>query len=96
MELLSRQGRRLLVGVVGGTMMLVGLVVLPLPIPLGLILLASGLALLSTEFVFARRWVHALHHRTGKFGRGLQVAERKAMAVLRRLFGRSASGGQTG
>ncbi|MGH9166791.1 MAG: PGPGW domain-containing protein [Acidimicrobiia bacterium] len=45
--------RRLVVAVLGGTIVLVGLALLVLPGP-GLLFIAAGLALLGTEFVWAR------------------------------------------
>jgi uncharacterized protein (TIGR02611 family) len=45
--------RRLVVAVVGGTIVLVGIALLVVPGP-GLLFIAAGLALLGTEFVWAR------------------------------------------
>jgi tellurite resistance protein TerC len=49
-----RFARRLIVAVVGGTVVAVGVAMLVLPGP-ALIVIPAGLALLATEFVWARR-----------------------------------------
>jgi hypothetical protein len=46
--------KKLLVAVIGGTVLLVGLVLLVLPGP-GSVVIAAGLAILATEFIWARR-----------------------------------------
>jgi tellurite resistance protein TerC len=51
-----RQGRRIVVTVIGGTLMLMGAAMLVLPGP-GVLVIAGGLAVLATEFVWARRWL---------------------------------------
>ena len=46
--------RKLFVGLIGATVLLIGLVMLVLPGP-GLPIMAAGLAILATEFLWARR-----------------------------------------
>jgi tellurite resistance protein TerC len=53
-RLTLRAARRIIVLVVGGTVLLIGVAMLVLPGP-GLIVAPAGLALLATEFVWARR-----------------------------------------
>ena len=48
--------RRVIVAVVGGTVLLFGLALLVLPGP-ALLVIPLGLAILATEFVWARRWL---------------------------------------
>lgn len=48
--------RRIVVGVLGGTVLLLGLALLVLPGP-AFIVIPAGLAILATEFVWARRWL---------------------------------------
>jgi len=48
--------RRVIVGVVGGTVFLVGLAMIVLPGP-AFVVIPAGLAILATEFVWARRWL---------------------------------------
>ena len=47
--------RKLLIGILGFTMLLVGLVGLVLPLLPGWLLLIGGLAVLSTEYLWAKR-----------------------------------------
>jgi tellurite resistance protein TerC len=51
--------RRIAVGVIGGTVVLVGVAMLVLPGP-AFIVIPAGLAILSIEFAFARRWLKKL------------------------------------
>jgi uncharacterized protein (TIGR02611 family) len=46
--------KRIFIGLIGGTVLLVGLAMLVLPGP-GLAIMAAGLAILATEFFWARR-----------------------------------------
>ena len=46
--------KKFFVGLIGGTVLLIGLVMLVLPGP-GLPIMAAGLAILATEFFWARR-----------------------------------------
>lgn len=46
--------RRLVVGVIGGTVVLIGVAMIVLPGP-AVIVIPAGLAILATEFVWARR-----------------------------------------
>jgi uncharacterized protein (TIGR02611 family) len=57
-----RGARRVVVGVVGSTVLLSGLAMLLLPGP-GLVVIPVGLAILSTEFVWARRWLSRVRER---------------------------------
>lgn len=51
-----RQVKRVIIFVVGVTVLLVGVALLILPGP-GLLVLAGGLAILAVEFKWARRWL---------------------------------------
>lgn len=51
--------RRLIVGVIGGTVILLGLAMIFLPGP-GLLVIPMGLIILATEFVWARRSVNKI------------------------------------
>jgi uncharacterized protein (TIGR02611 family) len=46
--------RKLFVGIMGGTVLLIGVVLLVLPGP-GVLIIAAGFAILATEFFWARR-----------------------------------------
>lgn len=51
-----RQARRIVVAVLGTTVVLIGVAMLVLPGP-GLVVTGIGLAILSSEFVWAKRWL---------------------------------------
>ena len=54
-----RQARRLIVFVIGGTVLLFGIVLLVLPGP-AFVVIPMGLGILSLEFVWARIWLRKL------------------------------------
>lgn len=58
-RLTLRQAKRVIVLVIGMSVMLLGICLLVLPGP-GLVLMASALAILGTEFAIARRWLKKL------------------------------------
>jgi tellurite resistance protein TerC len=76
-----RQVQRVFVFVAGTTLVLVGIALLVLPGP-GLLTIAGGLALLGTQFVWARRWLDRLtsgsRQLAGKAGRALAARRPRA------------------
>lgn len=64
MEMPYRLARKIVIAVVGGTTILIGIIMLALPGP-GVLVLSLGLATLAIEFAFARRWLAQLK-RTAK------------------------------
>ena len=54
-----RGGRKVVVGILGLTLVLIGLAMVVLPGP-AFVVLPAGLAMLSLEFAFARRWLRRL------------------------------------
>lgn len=62
-----RNARRLVVLVVGGTVVLAGLALLVLPGP-AMVVLPLGLAILATEFAWARRLLHRVKAAAGLDG----------------------------
>ena len=56
MHLTYRIARRLVVAVVGGTVLLIGLALVLLPGP-AIVVIPLGLAILSLEFAWARAWL---------------------------------------
>ena len=54
-----RIARRIVIGVVGGTLVLIGAVMIVTPGP-ALIVIPVGLAILSIEFAWARHWLSKL------------------------------------
>ena len=63
-NLTVKQGRRLVIAVIGGTVVLIGLALLVLPGP-GMVVIPLGLAILATEFIWARRLLRELRRRAG-------------------------------
>jgi tellurite resistance protein TerC len=51
--------RRLVVAVIGGTLLAIGVVLLVVPGP-GLLTISIGLGVLALEFAWARRWLRRL------------------------------------
>ncbi|MDE0302354.1 MAG: PGPGW domain-containing protein [Gammaproteobacteria bacterium] len=76
--------RRVVVLIVGGTILLTGLVMLVTPGP-GLVVILVGLATLASEFPWARRLLTRVREETGTRGR-------QAGSWWRRLRGRNSSG----
>mgnify|MGYP005857539479 CR=1 FL=1 len=62
-----RHIRRIFVVMAAATLAVVGIALLVLPGP-GMLVLAAALALLATEFVWARRWISGLRRGLGTFG----------------------------
>ena len=48
--------RRVIVGVIGGTILLIGIAMIVLPGP-AIVVIPLGLAILATEYIWARRWL---------------------------------------
>jgi len=53
-----RQVKRIVVGVVGGTVLVIGLAMVVLPGP-AIVVLPLGLGILAIEFAWARRWLRS-------------------------------------
>lgn len=62
MEKLRRHSKRVLIGIVGGLVTLIGLILIPYPGP-GWLIVFGGLAILATEFEFAARLLHFLREK---------------------------------
>ena len=56
-------GRKLIVGVVGATVLAVGVLMIILPGP-AIVVIPLGLAILAAEFAWARRWLRQLRERS--------------------------------
>jgi uncharacterized membrane protein len=61
--------RRILIGLVGGTVLLIGFALVFLPGP-AIIVIPVGLAILASEFAWARRWLHKARELLKKKGKG--------------------------
>jgi uncharacterized protein (TIGR02611 family) len=60
-----RKARQLVVGVVGGTVVLIGIIMIVTPGP-AVIVVPLGLGILATEFVWARTLLHNVKERIVK------------------------------
>ena len=60
-----KQARRLIVVVVGFTVLLIGLALIVLPGP-AFVVIPIGLAILATEFVWARKLLHRIKREAGR------------------------------
>jgi uncharacterized protein (TIGR02611 family) len=56
MDKVLRHGKRIVTAIVGGVVVLIGLILIPYPGP-GWLVVFAGLAILSSEFEFAARWL---------------------------------------
>jgi uncharacterized protein (TIGR02611 family) len=70
-----RQARRVIIAVIGFTVLLVGVALLVLPGPAFLVI-PAGLAILAIEFAWARRWLQGIKH----------LAEQKGGSWWRKTF----------
>lgn len=57
MQKTKQRAKRILVAIIGGSVLLLGVVTIPYPGP-GWLIVISGLAILSTEFAWAQRWLN--------------------------------------
>ncbi len=64
----AKQLKRIAVAIVGGTVLLIGIALVVLPGPAFLVI-PAGLAILATEFVWARRLLHHTKGQINKFRR---------------------------
>ncbi len=62
-QLTYRWARRIAVGLVGGTVLAIGVALLVLPGP-ALVVIPLGLAILSVEFAWARLWLRKVKQRS--------------------------------
>ncbi len=75
--------KRVIVALVGGTVLAVGLSLMVLPGP-AFIVIPAGLAILGVEFAWARRWLRAVR----EFWRGRRVPDEAKPGGLRALTAR--------
>lgn len=64
--------RRIVIGVVGATVLLLGIVMMVTPGP-GLIVIPIGLAILSIEFAWARFWLRRVRQSISNFNSNSQA-----------------------
>jgi tellurite resistance protein TerC len=75
-DLTYRQARRVVVGIVGGTVVLLGIVLIVLPGP-AFIVLPAGLAILSIEFAWARHFLEKVRSGISRGSRTRRLSQRK-------------------
>ena len=57
------KARRVVIAIVGGSVVVVGILMIALPGP-AIVVIPTGLAILSIEFAWARRWLRKLKAKT--------------------------------
>ena len=77
MDKLRKRSKKVLVGIAGGLVTLIGVVMIPYPGP-GWLVVFAGLAILSTEFVFAAK---TLHFAKGKYDAWVEWLKRQPVFV---------------
>lgn len=66
-DITYRTGRRVVIGVVGTTVLLIGVIMLVTPGP-AFIIIPVGLAILAVEFVWAKRWLAKIREMISRRG----------------------------
>jgi tellurite resistance protein TerC len=74
-DITYRQGRRLVVFVIGGSLLLIGIALIFLPGP-AVIVIPAGLAVLALEFTWARNFLHRIRR---------EISERSRQARINNL-----------
>ena len=77
MSLFRARTKKVLVGIVGGLVVLTGLILIPYPGP-GWLVVFTGLAILSTEFVFASK---VLEYTKGKYEAWVEWLKRQNIFI---------------
>jgi len=70
-----RHARRLVIAVIGGTILLLGIIMLVTPGP-GIVTILAGLAVLATEFIWARHILHKAREHADGAHEGIKSAWR--------------------
>ena len=78
--------RRLLALAVGWLLLLAGILITPLPLPIGLVMLVLGLAVLVRRSRFVRRRIRNLRSRYPAFSERLRRLEPKVNATIARTL----------
>jgi hypothetical protein len=89
-----RHARRLAIGVIGSTVVLIGIALLVLPGP-AIVVIPLGLAILATEFVWAKRLMDRAKEQGRRGGRWVQARWRGAGVEAGELPG-DGDGGDAG
>ena len=77
-----RNVRKIFIGIIGGTVLLLGVIMILLPGPAFLVI-PAGLAILATEFAWAARWLQKTRAKLHEFKtrRTAKKAAREASAI---------------
>jgi tellurite resistance protein TerC len=67
-----RQARRIVILIVGMTVLLIGVAMLVLPGP-AIVVIPVGLAILATEYAWARRWLRIIRESTEKGAEKIKI-----------------------
>lgn len=76
--------KRLVIAVIGGTILLGGIIMLVTPGP-GVLIIVLGLAILAVEFAWARHWLGTVRHSVTPAGR--EALRDRLRRFRDRLFG---------
>ncbi len=90
-ELTYKAARRIVIGVVGTTVLLIGVVMIFTPGP-ALVLIPLGLAILSIEFAWARYWLKRVRERISR--RNSEARSDAVDAHIERVTGNAENGGE--
>ena len=67
-----KYARRVVIAVIGGTVLLIGIILLVTPGP-AVVVIPIGLAILATEFAWARRWLRVMRDSADKGAKKLKI-----------------------
>ena len=81
-DITYRQGRRLVVFVIGGSLLLIGIVLIFLPGP-AVIVIPAGLAVLGLEFAWARNFLHRIRREISERSRRARINSRDQARSVR-------------
>lgn len=88
LEVTYKSARRIVVAVIGVTVLLIGVAMVVLPGP-AVVVIPAGLAILSAEFAFARRWLRYLKRQARNGMHTIGFSEHPALTRTRRISDRS-------
>ncbi len=74
---------------VGGTLIIAGLIILPLPIPLGLVMLVVGLALLAPYIPAMQRLIRKMRHKWPNLDQSLRQYRHHFPTIIKKTIDRT-------
>ena len=66
----------MLIALIGGTVVLIGFIMIITPGP-AFVVIPAGLAILAIEFEFARRWLRSMRNQANSIANGIQLSKPK-------------------